>query len=25
VLYEVVKGWLPGSTPDIGEEHRVRK
>ena len=25
VLYEVVKGWLTGSTPEVGEEHRVGK
>ena len=25
VLFEVVKGWLTGSTPEIGEEHRVGK
>ena len=24
VLYEVVKGWLTGSMPDVGELHRVR-
>jgi general stress protein 26 len=24
VLFELVKGWLTGSTPDIGEMHRVR-
>jgi hypothetical protein len=23
VLFEVVKGWLTGSTPEIGEMHRV--
>ena len=23
VLYEVVKGWLTGSMPDVGEMHRV--
>ena len=23
VLYEVVKGWVTGSAPDIGEMHRV--
>ena len=23
VLYEVVKGWLTGSEPDIGEMHRI--
>ena len=23
VLFEVVKGWLTGSTPEIGETHRV--
>jgi hypothetical protein len=25
VLFEVVKGWLTGSTPEIGEMHRVTK
>ena len=25
VLFEVVKGWLTGSTPEIGEIHHVRK
>jgi general stress protein 26 len=25
VLFEVVKGWLTGSTPEIGEMHRVEK
>jgi general stress protein 26 len=25
VLYEVVKGWLTGSQPDIGEMHHVTK
>jgi general stress protein 26 len=25
VLFEVAKGWLTGSTPDVGEMHRVRK
>ncbi|CAN5654514.1 hypothetical protein BH23ACI1_BH23ACI1_23580 [soil metagenome] len=25
VLFEVVKGWLTGTKPDIGEMHRVRK
>lgn len=25
VLFEVVKGWLTGSTPDVGEIHRVSK
>ena len=25
VLYEVVKGWLTGQTPDIGEMHRIEK
>ena len=25
VLFEVVKGWLTGSTPEIGETHHVRK
>ena len=24
VLFELVKGWLTGSTPEIGEIHRVR-
>ena len=24
VLYEVVKGWLTGQAPDVGEMHRVR-
>ena len=24
VLYELAKGWLTGSTPEIGETHRVR-
>jgi general stress protein 26 len=23
VLYEVVKGWLTGSAPDIGEMHHI--
>jgi hypothetical protein len=23
VLFEVVKGWVTGSTPEIGEMHRV--
>ena len=23
VLYELVKGWVTGSTPEIGEEHRI--
>ena len=23
VLFEVMKGWLTGSTPEIGEEHRI--
>jgi general stress protein 26 len=25
VLYEVVKGWMTGTMPDIGETHRVTK
>jgi general stress protein 26 len=25
VLFELVKGWVTGSMPDIGEIHRVRK
>ena len=25
VLFEVVKGWVTGSTPEIGELHRVEK
>jgi general stress protein 26 len=25
VLFEVVKGWLTSSTPEIGEMHRVTK
>lgn len=25
VLYEVAKGWLTGSTPDVGEMHRIQK
>jgi len=25
VLFEVMKGWLTGSTPDIGEVHRVER
>jgi hypothetical protein len=25
VLYEVVKGFLTGSTPDVGEMHHVEK
>jgi general stress protein 26 len=25
VLYEVAKGWLTGSTPDVGEMHRIEK
>jgi hypothetical protein len=25
VLFEVVKGWITGSTPEIGEMHRVEK
>jgi hypothetical protein len=25
VLFEVVKGWLTGSTPEAGEVHSVRK
>ena len=25
VLFELVKGWLTGSTPEIGEMHRVSK
>jgi general stress protein 26 len=25
VLFEVVKGWVTGSTPEIGEMHSVRK
>jgi general stress protein 26 len=25
VLFELVKGWLTGSTPELGETHQVRK
>jgi hypothetical protein len=25
VLFEVVKGWVTGSTPEIGEVHRFEK
>ena len=25
VLYELVKGWLTGSEPDLGEMHEVKK
>ena len=25
VLYEVVKGWLTGTQPDVGEMHKIRK
>jgi general stress protein 26 len=25
VLYEVARGWLTGSTPEIGEMHRIQK
>ena len=25
VLYEVIKGWVTGSTPELGEMHRVGK
>jgi len=25
VLYEIAKGWLTGSDPDIGEMHRINK
>ena len=25
VLFEIVKGWVTGTTPDIGEMHHVRK
>jgi hypothetical protein len=25
VLYEIVKGWLTGTAPDIGEMHVVRR
>lgn len=25
VLYEVVKGWLTGGTPEVGEMHRIQK
>ena len=25
VLFEVVKGWLTGATPDLGEVHTIRK
>lgn len=25
VLFELVKGWLTGSTPEVGEMHHVRK
>ncbi len=24
VLYEMAKGWLTGSQPDVGEMHRIR-
>jgi hypothetical protein len=23
VLFEVVKGWITGSTPELGELHRI--
>jgi general stress protein 26 len=23
ILFELVKGWLTGSTPEVGEEHRI--
>ena len=25
VLFEVVKGWLTGSTPELGETHVIKK
>ena len=25
VLFEVIKGWVTGTAPDIGEIHHVRK
>jgi hypothetical protein len=25
ILYELVKGWLTGSDPDVGETHELRK
>ena len=25
VLFELVKGWVTGSTPELGELHRVQK
>jgi hypothetical protein len=25
VLFELMKGWLTGSTPELGEMHHVRK
>jgi hypothetical protein len=25
VLFELVKGWMTGSTPELGEMHRVGK
>jgi hypothetical protein len=25
VLYELVKGWLTGSEPDLGETHELRE
>ena len=25
VLFEVIKGWVTGSTPEVGEEHHVTK
>jgi hypothetical protein len=25
VLFEVVKGWVTGATPEIGETYHVRK
>jgi len=24
ILFELVKGWLTGSTPEVGEEHHIR-
>jgi hypothetical protein len=25
VLFEVIKGWITGSTPELGEMHHVKK
>jgi hypothetical protein len=25
VLYEVIKGWVTGSAPDVGEMHHIEK